>query len=93
METRRSDPCNWKGVKCDKKTKRVIYLSLAGHKLSGFVSPDLGKLDQLRILALHNNYFYGTIPSDLGNCTELQGIFTIAVYLAYHKTTKLLRYR
>ncbi|BBH02708.1 Leucine-rich repeat protein kinase family protein, partial [Prunus dulcis] len=86
------DPCNWKGVKCDKKTKRVIYLmkivtcnykfashdlsgrSLAGHKLSGSVSPDLGKLDQLKILALHNNNFYGTIPSDLGNCTELQGI-------------------
>ncbi|BFG30719.1 hypothetical protein CerSpe_169920 [Prunus speciosa] len=76
------DPCNWKGVKCDKKTKRVIYLSLAGHKLSGFVSPDLGKLDQLRILALHSNNFYGTIPSDLGNCTVLQGIYLQGNYLS-----------
>ncbi|CAB4309429.1 unnamed protein product [Prunus armeniaca] len=76
------DPCNWKGVKCDKKTKRVIYLSLAGHKLSGSVSPDLGKLDQLKILALHNNNFYGTIPSDLGNCTELQGIYLQGNYLS-----------
>ncbi|XP_050375628.1 LRR receptor-like serine/threonine-protein kinase FEI 2 [Argentina anserina] len=76
------DPCNWKGVKCENKTKKVIYLSLAGHKLSGFIPPDLGKLDQLKILALHNNNFYGTIPSDLGNCTKLQRIYLQGNYLS-----------
>uniref|UniRef100_A0A2P2LXX3 Uncharacterized protein MANES_17G005600 n=1 Tax=Rhizophora mucronata TaxID=61149 RepID=A0A2P2LXX3_RHIMU len=44
------DPCNWRGVECDPKTKRVIFLSLKNHKLSGAISPDLGKLDRLRIL-------------------------------------------
>jgi hypothetical protein len=85
--------------------------SLKNHKLSGPISPDLGKLAHLKILyvfsgifyfywklsvvfcikgmvlfflyvliwmmccrALYNNSFYGTIPSELGNCTELQGM-------------------
>ncbi|KAA0052293.1 LRR receptor-like serine/threonine-protein kinase FEI 2 isoform X1 [Cucumis melo var. makuwa] len=67
-------PCKWKGITCDPKTKRVIYLSLPYHKLSGSLSPELGKLDHLKILALHDNNFYGTIPSELGNCSQLQGI-------------------
>ncbi|XP_077238475.1 LRR receptor-like serine/threonine-protein kinase FEI 1 isoform X2 [Tasmannia lanceolata] len=69
------DPCGWKGVTCDTQTKRVIYLSLAYHKLSGSISPDIGKLNQLKILALHNNNFYGSIPSALGNCTLLQALY------------------
>ncbi|KAF9685635.1 hypothetical protein SADUNF_Sadunf03G0075000 [Salix dunnii] len=77
-----TDPCNWRGVTCDLKTKRVIYLSLKNHKLSGPISPDLGKLEHLRVLALYNNNFYGTIPSELGNCTELQGIFLQSNYIS-----------
>eukprot|EP00258_Populus_trichocarpa_P002930 XP_002303477.3 LRR receptor-like serine/threonine-protein kinase FEI 1 [Populus trichocarpa] len=77
-----TDPCNWRGVTCDQKTKRVIYLNLKNHKLSGPISPDLGKLEHLRVLALYNNNFYGTIPSELGNCTELQGIFLQGNYLS-----------
>ncbi|KAD4982316.1 hypothetical protein E3N88_18987 [Mikania micrantha] len=69
------DPCGWKGVTCDFKTKRVVYLNLSNHKLSGPVSPDIGKLDRLRFLDLHYNNFYGAIPPELGNCTELQGLF------------------
>ncbi|OAY24317.1 LRR receptor-like serine/threonine-protein kinase FEI 2 [Manihot esculenta] len=76
------DPCNWRGVTCDQKTKRVIYLSLKNHKLSGPMSPDIGKLEHLKILALYNNNFYGTIPSELGNCTELQGIYLQGNYLS-----------
>ncbi|XP_044466646.1 LRR receptor-like serine/threonine-protein kinase FEI 1 isoform X1 [Mangifera indica] len=76
------DPCNWKGVECDKKTKRVITLSLTNHKLSGPIAPDLGKLDQLKFLTLHNNNFYGEIPSELGNCTELQAISLQSNYLS-----------
>ncbi|XP_065876869.1 LRR receptor-like serine/threonine-protein kinase FEI 1 [Euphorbia lathyris] len=76
------DPCSWRGVTCDKKTKRVIFLSLKNHKLSGPISPEIGKLQHLRILALYNNNFYGTIPSELGNCTELQGIYLQGNYLS-----------
>ncbi|OMO91350.1 hypothetical protein CCACVL1_07139 [Corchorus capsularis] len=76
------DPCKWKGVTCDYKTKRVTTLSLTNHKLSGPISPDLGKLDRLRLLMLHNNNFYGAIPSELGNCTELQGLYLQGNYLS-----------
>nr|XP_027084088.1 LRR receptor-like serine/threonine-protein kinase FEI 2 [Coffea arabica] len=76
------DPCGWKGVKCDPKSKRVISLSLPGHKLSGSISPDIGKLDQLQFLALHDNNFYGTIPSDIGNCTYLGSLFLQGNYLS-----------
>ncbi|KAF5749121.1 putative BRASSINOSTEROID INSENSITIVE 1-associated receptor kinase 1 precursor [Tripterygium wilfordii] len=76
------DPCKWKGVTCDPKTKRVIQLNLRNHKLSGSISPDLGKLEHLKILALHNNNFYGTIPSELGNCTQLEAIYLQGNYLS-----------
>ncbi|KAJ0609022.1 putative protein kinase RLK-Pelle-LRR-XIIIa family [Helianthus debilis subsp. tardiflorus] len=76
------DPCGWKGVTCDLKTKRVVYLNLSNHKLSGPVSPDIGKLDRLRFLDLHYNNFYGAIPPELGNCTELQGLFLQNNYLS-----------
>ncbi|KAH0882908.1 hypothetical protein HID58_059004, partial [Brassica napus] len=69
------DPCNWKGVTCDAKTKRVIALSLTHHKLIGPLPPELGKLDQLRLLMLHNNNLYGSIPTALGNCTSLEEIY------------------
>ncbi|KAL7187073.1 hypothetical protein ACSBR1_037194 [Camellia fascicularis] len=76
------DPCGWKGIKCDPKTKRVISLSLPYHKLSGSISPDIGKLEHLQFLALHNNNFYGTIPPELGNCTELRALYLQGNYLS-----------
>lgn len=76
------DPCGWKGVKCDPKSKRVISLSLPNHKLSGSISGDIGKLGQLQFLALHDNNFYGTIPPELGNCTELVSLFLQGNYLS-----------
>ncbi|KAL1211128.1 LRR receptor-like serine/threonine-protein kinase FEI 2 [Cardamine amara subsp. amara] len=69
------DPCDWKGVTCDTKTNRVVALSLTHHKLRGPLPPELGKLDQLRLLMLHNNKLYGSIPTALGNCTALEGIY------------------
>uniref|UniRef100_A0A9I9DBL6 non-specific serine/threonine protein kinase n=1 Tax=Cucumis melo TaxID=3656 RepID=A0A9I9DBL6_CUCME len=76
------NPCNWTGVVCDPKTKRVISLKLASHKLSGFIAPELGKLDQLKTLILSDNNLYGTIPSELGNCSQLQGMFLQRNYLS-----------
>ncbi|XP_015085019.1 LRR receptor-like serine/threonine-protein kinase FEI 2 isoform X1 [Solanum pennellii] len=77
-----SDPCGWKGVQCDSKSKRVTSLSLPNHKLSGYISPDIGKLDQLQFLALHDNNFYGAIPPALGNCTNLKSLFLQSNYLS-----------
>ncbi|KAJ4952171.1 hypothetical protein NE237_029003 [Protea cynaroides] len=76
------DPCGWKGVTCDAKSKRVIYLSLPYHRLSGSISAEIGKLNHLKLLALHNNNFYGAIPSELGNCTDLRALYLQGNYLS-----------
>ncbi|XP_076927968.1 LRR receptor-like serine/threonine-protein kinase FEI 1 isoform X2 [Bidens hawaiensis] len=76
------DPCGWKGVTCDSKTMRVISLNVSHHKLKGPLSPDIGRLDQLKFLDLHHNNFYGAVPPELGNCTELQGLFLQNNYLS-----------
>ncbi|XP_057799027.1 LRR receptor-like serine/threonine-protein kinase FEI 2 [Salvia miltiorrhiza] len=76
------DPCGWKGVKCDLKSKRVTALSLPNHRLSGPISPDIGKLEALQFLALHDNNLYGAIPPELGNCTQLQSVFLQGNYLS-----------
>ncbi|VFQ76266.1 unnamed protein product [Cuscuta campestris] len=77
-----TDPCSWNGVKCDPKSKRVISLSLPNHKLSGPISPDIGKLEKLQFLVLHDNNFYGTIPLELGNCTMLKSLLLQGNYLS-----------
>ncbi|KAL1204971.1 LRR receptor-like serine/threonine-protein kinase FEI 1 [Cardamine amara subsp. amara] len=76
------DPCNWKGVTCDVKTKRVITLNLTYHKINGILPPELGTLDHLRLLILHNNALYGPIPTTLGNCTALEEIYLQSNYLS-----------
>ncbi|XP_051151674.1 LRR receptor-like serine/threonine-protein kinase FEI 1 isoform X2 [Andrographis paniculata] len=77
-----ADPCGWKGVTCDIKSKRVTALSLPNHKLSGPISSDIGKLENLQYLALHDNNFYGEIPPEIGNCTQLQSLFLQGNYLS-----------
>ncbi|WOL19694.1 LRR receptor-like serine/threonine-protein kinase FEI 1 [Canna indica] len=77
-----SDPCGWKGVTCDTSSKRIVQLRLAYHKLIGSISPEVGKLNYLKLLALHGNSLYGVIPPELGNCTELQYLSLQGNYLS-----------
>ncbi|CAG7883161.1 unnamed protein product [Brassica rapa] len=63
--------CNWKGVTCGHKHKRVIELNLAGLQLGGVISPSIGNLSFLISLDLSNNSFGGAIPQEVGNLFRL----------------------
>ncbi|KAL0904377.1 hypothetical protein M5K25_026473 [Dendrobium thyrsiflorum] len=76
------DPCKWRGVTCDSHSKRVTHLSLSNHRLIGYISPEIGKINQLKILSLHGNSLYGTVPPELGNCTDLQILSLQGNYLS-----------
>ncbi|KAJ7566082.1 hypothetical protein O6H91_02G134200 [Diphasiastrum complanatum] len=69
------DPCQWTGVECDDVTRRVKFLNLPYRRLSGTIAPEIAKLDKLRRLALHSNFFYGIIPPQLGSCLELKALY------------------
>lgn len=66
------NPCNWVGVKCDPKTKRVVGLTLDGFSLSGHIGRGLLRLQFLQVLSLSNNNFTGTINADLASFGTLQ---------------------
>ncbi|PWZ06549.1 hypothetical protein Zm00014a_018839 [Zea mays] len=77
-----ADPCNWKGVRCDSHSKRVINLILAYHRLVGPIPPEIGRLNQLQTLSLQGNSLYGSLPPELGNCTKLQQLYLQGNYLS-----------
>ncbi|KQK22412.1 LRR receptor-like serine/threonine-protein kinase FEI 1 [Brachypodium distachyon] len=77
-----ADPCNWKGVRCNNHSKRVIYLILAYHKLVGPIPPEIGRLNQLETLSLQGNSLYGVLPPELGNCTKLQQLYLQGNYIS-----------
>jgi Leucine-rich repeat (LRR) protein len=54
---------------------KEICRNLPYQNLRGPLSPDIGKLDQLRRLGLHRNNLYGPIPQEIGNCTTLKALY------------------
>ncbi|CAK9218373.1 unnamed protein product [Sphagnum troendelagicum] len=70
-----SDPCGWSGIQCNPINRRVYTLNLPYRSLRGFLSPEIGKLDQLRRIGLHRNALFGPIPIELGNCTSLKALY------------------
>ncbi|XP_013631070.1 PREDICTED: probable LRR receptor-like serine/threonine-protein kinase At3g47570 [Brassica oleracea var. oleracea] len=64
--------CQWKGVTCGGKHKRVTGLDLGGLELGGIISPAIGNLSFLRSLNLGENSFSGTIPKEVGMLSRLQ---------------------
>ncbi|KAG6398889.1 hypothetical protein SASPL_140360 [Salvia splendens] len=65
-------PCSWNGITC--KQHRVVSISIPNKKLSGFLSPSLGSLSELRHLNLRSNRFHGALPSHLFNARALQSL-------------------
>ncbi|QDP16881.1 hypothetical protein Tsubulata_044027 [Turnera subulata] len=69
----RFDYCQWQGVKCAQG--RVVRLVLHSRSLRGTFPPStLSRLDQLRVLSLHNNSLFGPLP-DLSPLSNLKSLF------------------
>ncbi|XP_022751251.1 probable inactive receptor kinase At5g67200 [Durio zibethinus] len=69
----RFDYCQWRGVKCAQG--RVISYIIQNSGLRGiFPANSLTRLDQLRLLNLHNNSLYGPIP-DFSSLYNLKSLF------------------
>ncbi|KAG0580539.1 hypothetical protein KC19_4G180600 [Ceratodon purpureus] len=84
-----ADPCGWAGVRCQPQTSRVQMLLLPFKQLRGPISPEIGKLDQLRRLSLHSNQLFGPIPKELGNCTSLRQLYLRGNFLTGSIPTEL----
>ncbi|KAL4198085.1 hypothetical protein AMTRI_Chr03g138420 [Amborella trichopoda] len=68
----RTNFCNWTGVSCSKSRQRVTYLNLTHTGLQGTLTPHIGNLSFLRVLALRNNSLQGSIPPEIGRLSRLQ---------------------
>ena len=66
--------CDWSGISCGKKHKRVTVLQLDSQGLEGSLSPHVGNLSFLRFFDVWNNSFQGTIPHELGRLSRLRGL-------------------
>ncbi|XP_042035004.1 putative receptor-like protein kinase At3g47110 [Salvia splendens] len=67
--------CNWIGVSCGLKHRRVTALNLSGYGLVGTVAPHLGNLTFLRYLDISFNSFTGKIPSEIGSLSRLKELY------------------
>ncbi|KAG8480286.1 hypothetical protein CXB51_024859 [Gossypium anomalum] len=66
--------CQWIGVTCGRKHRRVTKLKLRILKLSGSLSPYIGNLSFLRELDLVGNSFYNQIPPEIGGLRRLEAL-------------------
>ncbi|KAL3729743.1 hypothetical protein ACJRO7_026823 [Eucalyptus globulus] len=64
--------CDWDGVTCSRKHRRVTILDLGSKKLSGVVPPHIGNMSFLRVVHLENNGFHAKIPPHFGRLLRLQ---------------------
>ncbi|CAL4964711.1 unnamed protein product [Urochloa decumbens] len=64
--------CSWEGVRCGRRHRRVVALSLPSYGLTGTLSPAIGNLTFMRELNLSSNWFRGDIPESIGHLVRLQ---------------------
>ncbi|CAM8899458.1 unnamed protein product [Rhodiola kirilowii] len=64
--------CQWQGVICGKRHRRVTVLDLVEQQLDGVLSTSIGNLTFLRELYLTNNALHGEIPKEIGKLGRLQ---------------------
>ncbi|XP_028111578.1 probable LRR receptor-like serine/threonine-protein kinase At3g47570 [Camellia sinensis] len=64
--------CEWQGVTCGHRHRRVTVINLSSRGIVGSLSPSIGNLSFLHEFNLNNNTFQGEIPTELGNLARLQ---------------------
>ncbi|KAK9725066.1 hypothetical protein RND81_05G119900 [Saponaria officinalis] len=64
--------CNWVGVFCGHKHRRVTGLELNSIGLSGMISPFIENLSFLQRINLDNNSLHGPIPQEIGRLYRLR---------------------
>jgi len=70
--TANTSVCNWFGVRCGVRHRRVIALDLSGMDLLGTIPPEIGNLSFLSFLKISGNKFHGSLPFELGNLRRLK---------------------
>ncbi|CAE6219531.1 unnamed protein product [Arabidopsis arenosa] len=65
-------PCNWTGVSCNTRNRRVTSINLSGQGLTGSISPSIGNLSFLTSLQLQNNQLRGPIPKEITSLFRLK---------------------
>ncbi|KAG8650248.1 putative receptor-like protein kinase At3g47110 isoform X2 [Manihot esculenta] len=64
--------CNWEGVICSRRHKRVTGLNLHSKELVGNLSPYIGNMSFLKVIRLQNNSLQGEIPPEIGRLFRIQ---------------------
>ncbi|KAL8166070.1 hypothetical protein V2J09_007569 [Rumex salicifolius] len=63
--------CQWHGITCGRRHRRVVTLDLSSSNLAGKLSPAVGNLSFLHNLTLEHNTFQGRIPPEIGRLSRL----------------------
>ncbi|KAM4111301.1 hypothetical protein ACJW30_05G057200 [Castanea mollissima] len=66
--------CEWEGVTCGHKHRRVTILDLQARGLVGSLSPFIGNLSFIREIVLFNNTIGGKIPDEVGRLFRLEAL-------------------
>ncbi|XP_071697667.1 uncharacterized protein [Rutidosis leptorrhynchoides] len=65
------DLCDWSGVTCGERHRRVTTIILESQGLQGSLSPHVGNLTFLREFSLYNNSLQGSIPNEITHLYRL----------------------